>query len=291
MIKVTNLSHTYIEGQAPTLRNINLEINAGEYVALIGPIGSGKTTLVRHFNALIRPQSGEVEIDGLSCRNTSHHVEIRRNVGMVFQNPDNQIVGMTVEEDVGFGPGNLNLQPAEIKRRVASSLQTVGLGGFEKRLPFSLSGGEKQLLALAGLLAVSPKYIILDETTTSLDPASKSNVLAILERLRDQGVSIIHVTHNMEEAARADRVLLMRSGDIVSDGHPRDILANGEQLKSMGMAPPLIVELISRLKIDQNTRPRNILTLDEAAQFINRYLTGEGIEPGEIKPREVKGYV
>ncbi len=169
MIRVTNLSHVYKEGQVPALHKINLEIKPGEYLALIGPNGSGKTTLIRHFNALLIPQSGEVEVDGRSCREIRHHVEIRRNVGMVFQNPDNQIVGMTVEEDVAFGPGNLNLPPAEIKSRVNRALDMVGLTGFEKRTPFSLSGGEKQLLALAGLLAVDPRYIILDEATTSLD--------------------------------------------------------------------------------------------------------------------------
>lgn len=287
MIKVKNLSHTYIKGQAPTLCNIDLEIKEGECVALIGPNGSGKTTLIRHLNALIMPQSGEVEIDGLKCSNTGHHVEIRRNVGMVFQNPDNQIVGMTVEEDVAFGPGNLNLPPQEIKRRVAASLQTVGLNGFEKRTPFSLSGGEKQLLAIAGLLAVNPKYIILDETTASLDPGSRADVFKILDHLKSQKVAIIHVTHDMEEAARADRVLLMWRGEIISDDTPGAILADREKLKSLGMAPPLLVELMSRLNISDRISARNILTLDEAVEFINLCLSGQTTNPGRQVTAEV----
>lgn len=281
MIRVTNLSYTFKEGRAPALRNIKLEINEGEYVALIGPNGSGKTTLIRHFNALIMPQSGRVEIDGRSCQDTGHHVDIRRAVGMAFQNPDNQIVGMTVEEDVAFGPGNLNLPPAEIRSRVASALDMVGLTGFEKRTPFSLSGGEKQLLALAGLLAVSPRYIVLDEVTASLDPTARANVLAILERLQAQGVSIVHVTHNLEEAAKADRVVLMNAGEIVADGPPGEILTDGERLKSVGMAPPTVVELMSRIMTPGVRRPGHILTLDQAAEFINSCLAGAGYEPGQ----------
>lgn len=286
MIRVTNLSHVYKEGQVPALHKINLEIKPGEYLALIGPNGSGKTTLIRHFNALLIPQSGEVEVDGRNCRDIRHHVEIRRNVGMVFQNPDNQIVGMTVEEDVAFGPGNLNLPPAEIKSRVNRALDMVGLTGFEKRTPFSLSGGEKQLLALAGLLAVDPRYIILDEATTSLDSAARGNVLAILERLRTRGVSIIQVTHNLDEAARVDRVILMKAGEIVTAGPPGEILTDEELLRSMGLEPPTLVQLMNRLMIPGDARPGNILTLDQAAEFINNCLLRSGTKDGSGQTQE-----
>lgn len=286
MIRVTNLSHVYKEGQVPALHKINQEIKPGEYLALIGPNGSGKTTLIRHFNALLMPQSGEVEVDGRSCREIRHHVEIRRNVGMVFQNPDNQIVGMTVEEDVAFGPGNLNLPPAEIKSRVNRALDMVGLTGFEKRTPFSLSGGEKQLLALAGLLAVDPRYIVLDEATTSLDSAARGNVLAILERLRAQGVSIIQVTHNLDEAARADRVILMKAGEIVTAGPPGKILTDEELLRSMGLEPPTLVQLMNRLMIPADARPGNILTLDQAAEFINNCLLRSETKDGSGQAQE-----
>jgi biotin transport system ATP-binding protein len=286
MIRVTNLSHVYKEGQVPALHKINLEIKPGEYLTLIGPNGSGKTTLIRHFNALLIPQSGEVEVDGRSCRDIRNHVEIRRNVGMVFQNPDNQIVGMTVEEDVAFGPGNLNLPPAEIKSRVNRALDMVGLTGFEKRTPFSLSGGEKQLLALAGLLAVDPRYIVLDEATTSLDSAARGNVLAILERLRAQGVSIIQVTHNLDEAARADRVILMKAGEIVTAGPPGEILTDEELLRSIELEPPTLVQLMNRLMIPADARPGNILTLDQAAEFINNCLLRSETKDGSGQAQE-----
>lgn len=290
MIKVENLSCIYQPGLEPSLDSVNLEIREGEYIALIGPNGCGKTTLIRHLNALLLPGSGEVEIDGLNSRNTRNHLEIRRRVGMVFQNPDNQIVGMSVEEDVAFGPGNLKLPSTEVRRRVEQALETVGLSGFEKRQPFTLSGGEKQLLALAGLLAMEPGYIILDEATSSLDPGGKEKVLTILHKLKARGIAIIHVTHNMEEAARAERVLLMARGQIVDDGPARDILVKGEQLKALGMARPLVVELMELLKPDKYPENKSILTVDEAAAEINSWLISEAAEFRDHSARKAGGY-
>ncbi len=267
MIKVRNLSCVYHPNLAPSLSNIDLDVGEGEYIAVIGANGCGKTTLIRHLNALLLPSSGDVEIDGLNSRDVKNHLEIRRKVGMVFQNPDNQIVGMSVEEDVAFGPGNLKLHSTEVRLRVTHALEMVGLSGFEKRVPHTLSGGEKQLLALAGILAMKPGYVILDEATSSLDPASKEQVLAILDRMKNQGISIIHVTHNMEEALRADRVLLMGKGKILACGGAREILTNGEQLKLAGLSPPLIVELMNRLEAFFDF-PKGILTVDEAADEI-----------------------
>ncbi|MEQ8235245.1 MAG: ATP-binding cassette domain-containing protein [Syntrophomonadaceae bacterium] len=272
MIRIANLCHLYKGAPGPSLQDINLQIMEREHLALIGPNGSGKTTLVRHLNALIIPQSGEVEIDGLSCRKTINHAQIRRMVGMVFQNPDNQIVGMTVEEDIAFGPGNLNLKAEEIRQRVTDSLQMVGLVGFEKRSPFELSGGEKQLLALAGLLALNPRYIVLDETTSSLDPSAKGRVHNMVKTLQAQGIGIIQVTHNMEEAARADRVVLMKDGEIIADGCPAEVLTDVDRLKSLGLAPPPIVDLMSRLNlIDKHGIPV-VLTVEQAADWLNRQL-------------------
>jgi len=269
MIKIANLCHIYKGAPDSTLKDINLQIREREHLALIGPNGSGKTTLVRHLNALITPQSGEVEIDGLSCRKTSNHAEIRRMVGMVFQNPDNQIVGMTVEEDIAFGPGNLNLKAEEIRQRVTDSLQMVGLAGFEKRSPFDLSGGEKQLLALAGLLALNPRYIVLDETTSSLDPGAKGRVHNMVKTLQAQGIAIIQVTHNMEEAARADRVVLMKAGEIIADGCPAEVLTDVDRLKNLGLAPPPIVDLMSRLNVIDKRNFAAVLTVEQAADWLN----------------------
>jgi len=219
-----------------------------------------------------------------------NHLEIRRRVGMVFQNPDNQIVGMSVEEDVAFGPGNLKLPSTEVRRRVNRALATVGLSGFEKRMPYTLSGGEKQMLALAGLLAMDPAYIILDEATSSLDSGGKEKVLAILLELKSRGMSIIHVTHNMEEALRADRVILMDQAQVVDEGAPRDILIKGEQLKALGLAPPLIVELMERLRPDGHAIDKRVLTVDEAAAEINRWLQGSSEEFNDHRTRKAGGY-
>lgn len=271
MIKVKNLNYIYQPHLPPALLDINLTIGRGEYIVLIGSNGSGKTTLIRHLNALLLPSRGEVEIDGLSSKEPKSHIEIRRKVGMVFQNPDHQIVGMSVEEDVAFGPGNLNLPSAQVRRRVNRALEMVGLSGFEKRAPYTLSGGEKQLLALAGLLSMDPQYIILDEATSSLDPASKEKVLTILDQLKTGGISIIHVTHNMDEAMRADRVLLMDNGQIIADGTAGDILSEPEKLKALGLSPPIIVELMSRME-PYYDKKKGILTVDQAAAEIHTWL-------------------
>lgn len=289
MIKVKNLSCIYQPNLTPALLDINLTIGEGEYIVLLGANGSGKTTLIRHLNALLLPSSGDVEIDGLNSKDKKNHVEIRRKVGMVFQNPDNQIVGMTVEEDVAFGPGNLKLPSAEVRRRVKQALERVGLSGYEKRVPYTLSGGEKQLLALAGLLSMEPGYIILDEATSSLDPAAKEKVLTILEQLKTQGISTIHVTHNMEEALRADRVLLMGNGQIRADGAAREILMNGEQLKALGLAPPIIVELMTRLKPYYNME-KSILTVDEAADEIHTLLQSNNGNSRDYEFRKADSY-
>ncbi|MCL0094127.1 ATP-binding cassette domain-containing protein [Dehalococcoidia bacterium] len=225
MIKVENLVHRYDGDDVPVLRGINLEIKEGEYVAIIGPIGCGKTTLIKHLNALLAPTEGNVWVDGMNTRDTSIVGEIRRRVGMVFQNPDNQIVGMTVEEDVAFGPGNLRLPPREIRQRVTEALQAVGMGSYAQRHPHTLSGGEKRLVTLADILAMNPSYIALDEPTSSLDRATREVVLSILRRLNGQGIAMIHVTHNMDEITSADRIMVMGDGRIVLSGTPEEVFS------------------------------------------------------------------
>lgn len=261
--------YVYEKHLPPVLKIPDLIIKEGEYTAIIGPNGCGKTTLIRHFNALLLPSAGEVRIDDLNTRDAHNLVEIRRRVGMIFQNPDNQIVGMSVEEDVAFGPGNLGLSSAEIRRRVKESLDTVGLTGLETQPPYTLSGGQKQLLALAGLLAMNPSYIILDEPTSSLDPASKKVVLTLLQNLKQQGMGIVHITHSMDEAALADRVLVMEHGEVISDGSPKTILSRGEWLRSLGLTPPQVTELMWKLRQRGEKVAADILSLDEAADEIS----------------------
>lgn len=267
LIEVEKLTFSF-NAQEPILKSIDLSIAAGEYIALIGPNGSGKTSLVRHFNALLLPSEGSVKIDGLDTRNQKKQMEIRRRVGMIFQNPDNQIVGMNVEEDVAFGPGNLRLPSPEIRRRVDHALEMVGLSGLEMRSPYQLSGGQKQLLAMAGLLAMNPEIIILDEPTASLDPDSKKKVLDLLHDLHTRGIGIIHVTQSMDEAALAHRILVMDQGRLVADGSPSEILSRVDWLKELGLAPPQITEFMWLLQKTGITVNHKIFSLEAAVEEI-----------------------
>lgn len=291
MIRIQNLTFAYETDQPPALQAVNLLINEGEYIALIGPNGCGKTTLIRHLNALLLPAVGEVLVDDFNTRDAKSLREIRNRVGMVFQNPDNQIVGMSVEEDVAFGPGNLGLPSDEVRRRVDQALATVGLTGLEKRPPHTLSGGQKQLLAIAGLLAMNPKIIVLDEPTSSLDPTGKKNVLALLQKLQGQGIGIIHVTHNMDEAALADRVLVMDQGELIADGSPEDILSRVEWLKSLGLAPPRVTELMWQLQQVGEDVDSSIFTIEEAVNEISALLGQLRTSTHDYMPRKVGGHV
>jgi energy-coupling factor transporter ATPase len=248
MICVRDLSFGYDTGK-PVLKGISMEIAPGQYVGIMGPNGCGKTTLIRHFNALLMPEFGEVHVNGMSTRDVDQASEIRRLVGMVFQNSDNQIVGMTVEEDVAFGPGNLGLPSAEIRRRVEESLDTVRLGHAATRPPHTLSGGEKRLLAIAGVLAMKPSYIALDEPTSSLDAQGRERVLAVLRDLRRQGVGIIHVTHNADEIIMADRVIVMDRGEILHLGTPSEVFCRVKEMKALGLAVPIAGEILWRLRM------------------------------------------
>lgn len=272
MIETRQLVFTHDSGLAPALNAIDIQICPGEYIALVGPNGCGKTTLVRHFNALLMPSRGQVEIDGMDSRLARNHLEIRRRVGMVFQNPEHQIVGMSVEDDVAFGPGNLKLPGPEIRRRVGRALEMVGLQGVEKRIPYTLSGGEKQLLALAGLLAMEAAYIILDEAASSLDPASKARILKVLARLQGEGIAIVHVTHNMEDALKAERVIVMAGGQIAADGKTGQVLYNQDLLRSLGLAPPMVIELMGQLEGFISPADCPVLTVEDAAHLINARL-------------------
>lgn len=273
MIQIKNLSFAYQPHDLPILKNIHLCVNKGEWITLVGPNGCGKTTLLRHFNALLIPDEGEIWVDNLNTRDRKNWPEIRRRAGMIFQNPDNQIVGMTLEEDVAFGPGNLGLPADEIRRRVDNSLAQVGLAGLQKRSPHTLSGGQKQLLALAGLLAMQPQYILLDEPTSSLDPEASQQVLSSLQELKERGLGIIQITHHMEEAARADRMLVMDQGRIVEDGKPADVLCQVDKIKALGLAPPRITELMWLLHNNGEIVRTDILDVESAFQEITSLLS------------------
>jgi biotin transport system ATP-binding protein/energy-coupling factor transport system ATP-binding protein len=235
MIRVENLIYRYDAGAPDCLRGISLDIPEGVHTALIGPNGSGKTTLIKHLNALLFPTAGTVCVDGMMTTDASSVREIRRRVGMVFQNPESQIVGMTVEEDVAFGPENLALPSAEIRRRVDACLAMVGMKGFEKRAPHTLSGGEKRLLSIAGVVAMNPSYIAFDEPTAYLDPAGKQRVLEIIRRLNREGMAIIHIAHEMRDVAEADRVVVMDRGQVLRTGTPAEVFGQAERLTAIGL--------------------------------------------------------
>ncbi len=280
MIEVENLSFRYDGAERPALREVNLTIGDGDYIALIGPNGCGKTTLIQHLNALFLPEAGTVKVDGMPTNDSRKVREIRRLVGMVFQNPDNQLVGMTVEEDIAFGPGNLGLPPSEIIKRVEESLHTVGLASFAKRPPHTLSGGEKRLVTIAGVLAMNPRYIAFDEPTSYLDPAGKERVLEVMKRLNREGLTIIHITHDMDEIAAASRVVVLKEGRVHQAGTPEEVCGRAETLKDLGLGVPKAMELLRKLQSRGEDVRTDILSIDGACDEITSWLKRKHPLPG-----------
>lgn len=272
MISLNNVHYRYEPEGIAALRGVSLEIKDGEYVALIGPNGCGKTTLIRHLNALLLPDKGSVEINGLDTKIAKHHTEIRSCVGMVFQNPDNQIIGMTVEEDVAFGPENLRLPAAKIKKRVAESLQRAGINDLATRNIENLSGGEKRLVAIAGVLAMNPRYIALDEPTAFLDPAAAARVLETMDNLHRAGVGIIHVTHKMEQAALAERVVVLNKGAVYLDATAAKVFAETKLLQQINLRLPQITQMLLKLKKSGLSVRTDIFDPDEAADYIGQLI-------------------
>lgn len=273
MIQIENLSHTYDGEASPALEGITLEIPRGIHLGIIGPNGCGKTTLVRHLNGLLTATRGEVRVEGMSVRNPSDLHRIRQLVGMVFQNPDNQIVGMTVEEDVAFGPGNLRLSSHEIARRVREALAQVGLESHGAKPPQALSNGEKQLVCIAGVLAMKPRHIILDEPTAHLDPSGRKKILAVVRKLHARDITILHITHRMDEITGADRILVMNRGRIILNDTPKAVFSKVALLKDLGLDVPAATELMWRLEKMGNPVPIDVLTLEEACRELNACLT------------------
>ena len=257
-IRFENVSYSY-EGDddgillPPVLKNVSLEIEKGSFVAVLGHNGSGKSTLAKLVNMILYPTEGKIYIDGRDITDESMTeddvYDVRRRVGMVFQNPDNQLVATVVEEDVAFGPENLGIDPAEIRRRVDEALETVGMSDYKRHSPHQLSGGQKQRIAIAGIIAMLPECIVFDEATAMLDPRGRADVMDTIERLnREQGITVLHITHNMDEAIRADRVIVVSDGCVVIDGTPEQVFSNVEQLRLVGLDVPQVTELMYELK-------------------------------------------
>ena len=272
MISIKNLSFKYDyedENAKQILKDIDLEIKEGEFLALLGHNGSGKSTLAKLINGLLIPGEGDVLVDGMNTKNEEEIWDIRRNAGMVFQNPDNQLVATIVEDEVAFGPENLGIEPAEIRKRVDKALEDVGMRDYKKNAPHLLSGGQKQRVAIAGILAMSPKYIILDEPTAMLDPSGRREVIDTLVKLnKEENKTIILITHYMEEAAISDRVVVMEDGNIVLSGKPREVFSQVEEIKKLGLDVPQVTELAYELKKEGIEISTEVLNIEEMVKEI-----------------------
>lgn len=267
MIQIKDLEYEYKSNDGEitrALKGINLDIYKGEFIVIIGHNGSGKSTLAKHLNAILLPTKGKVEINGLDTINSDNLWQIRQNAGMVFQNPDNQLVATIVEEDIAFGPENLGVPSAEIRQRVDEALRLVDMEEYSIHAPHLLSGGQKQRIAIAGIIAMRPQCIILDEPTAMLDPSGRKEVMETINRLnKDEGITIVHITHFMDEAVNADRIIVMEDGEVVLEGKPREIFSKVEQLKKIGLDVPHVTEVAFQLNKAGVPIESNILTVDE----------------------------
>ena len=276
MLQTEHLSFTYPaeEGQTSTvaLEDVSLSIERGSFVVVLGHNGSGKSTLAKHMNAVLLPSGGTVYVEGMDTRDEALLLEIRRRVGMVFQNPDNQIVANVVEEDVAFAPENLGVPSEEIRRRVDDALAAVGMSEFTRHAPHLLSGGQKRV-AIAGVIAMAPECIVLDEATAMLDPAGRREVLSAIRTLnQERGITVVLITHHMDEAMDADRLIVMNDGKLVIDGAPAEVFTQVEALRAMGLAAPDTVELLYGLRQGGVDVPLDALTVDECADAICKAL-------------------
>ena len=272
--ELENVTHIYQSGEAEgheALRGITLFITAGEFVAVLGANGSGKSTLARHLNALLLPTEGTCLVRGRDTKDEERRWDIRQEVSMVFQNPDNQLIAAVVADDVAFGPENLGVPPEEIRARVQNALALVGMESYAQAAPHLLSGGQKQRIAIAGAIAMQTHCLVLDEPTAMLDPRGRAEVLSAVEKLHDeQGMTIVYITHFMEEAIAADRIVLMDAGRIVMDGTPREIFAQPERVRALGLDVPLAADLAERLRRGGRDLPQDILTDEELLHCLSR---------------------
>lgn len=274
MVKTKDLTYEYVrvletdhgtkEEKVAALKNVNIEINKGDFVAVLGHNGSGKSTFAKHINALVQPTGGTLWVDDMDTKNDELVWEIRQTAGMVFQNPDNQLVATVVEEDIAFGPENMGVEPKEIRKRVDEALATVRMSEYATHTPSKLSGGQKQRIAIAGVLAMKPQCIVLDEPTAMLDPVGRRDVMETIERLnREEGITMILITHYMDEAVRADKVFVIDDGDLVMQGTPKEIFSQVETLQKYGLDVPQVTEVAYLLRKEGVELPADILTIEE----------------------------
>lgn len=278
IIEISDLEFAYDNGeneqeQAIVLKDINLSIKKGEFLAILGHNGSGKSTLAKHLNAILVPSKGKVTVDGIDTDQEDMLFKIRQKVGMVFQNPDNQIVATIVEEDVAFAPENLGIPREEIGKRVEYALDAVNMTEFKNHAPHMLSGGQKQRIAIAGVLAMMPDVLVMDEATAMLDPVGRKEIMETVKKLnRNENITVVMITHFMEEAAQADRVVVMNHGRTVMEGTPREVFSHVEELKKIGLDVPQTTELLYRLKKSGTDIEFDILTVDECVNELLKKL-------------------
>ena len=271
MIKIDNLWHKYRRGgeEIKALKGVNLSIEPGQFVVVLGHNGSGKSTLAKHLNGLLLPTSGKVYIDGLDTEDEELIWEIRQKAGMVFQNPDNQLVATVVEEDIAFGPENLGLPPETIRSRVDEALKAVGMEEFRYFAPHLLSGGQKQRVAIAGIVAMRPSILVLDEPTAMLDPQGRAEVMSTITKLnKEETLTVVHITHFMEEAINADRIIVMEQGNIVMEGSPQEVFLKIDQLRKLRLDAPQMVQLANLLRKEGFPIPNEIMSVEEMLQWV-----------------------
>ena len=271
-ILAENLQFSYSQGEGARISvfdGLSFQIAEGSFVAVLGRNGCGKSTLAKHFNAILLPEGGSVQVFGMDTRDESLLLDIRRTVGMVFQNPDNQMVANVVEEDVAFAPENLGVPTEEIRRRVDDALRAVGMYDYREHAPHLLSGGQKQRVAIAGVIAMQPRCIVLDEPTAMLDPHGREEVLSTIERLnREKGITVVLITHHMTEAIRAQRVIVMDGGNILLDGTPKEVFPHVQALKDAGLSVPATTQLLYALRQEGQPLPLDALSIEECAQAL-----------------------
>lgn len=269
LIEIQNVSYAYEDAAAKALNNVSLTINDGEFVAVVGHNGSGKSTLAKHLNALLLPTEGKVLVDGMDTADEADTLSIRQRVGMVFQNPDNQLVTTIVEEDVAFGPENIGVPGNEIRTRVDRALAAVGMEKYAHSAPNMLSGGQKQRIAIAGMLAMQPKVLVLDEATAMLDPKGRRDIIDLVTKLhKENGITVVMITQYMEEAIGADRVAVMSGGELILEGTPKEVFSQDELLHKHRLDVPVMQQLANRLNAHGANLSKCILSVEEMAQAI-----------------------
>lgn len=280
IIEVKNVTFEYSGGESPktVIKDFNIAFKRGSFTVILGRNGSGKSTLAKLLNGLYKPTVGDVFVDSINTKDEATEIEIKRRVGMVFQNPDNQLLASIVEEDVAFGPENLGFEPNEIRNRVDNALKAVDMYDYRQKSPHHLSGGQKQRVAIAGIIAMEPECIVLDEPTAMLDPRGRNEIIKTIEKLnKEKGITIILITHFMEEAQNADRIIVMDDGVIVADDKPAKIFKNAKMLKSVGLDVPQTTELLIELNNNGFNIDTNAISIEEAAEKISEALHSEGI--------------